>query len=95
MNAARNLTDEIVFKPGGRLEQRADRVLSKALELLTHVAKIGLMAAIEQGLFADVKRSRVGGKGLAGVVKQAPDYYNPLLVPMLESLKQQKAGGEA
>mgnify|MGYP001017605345 FL=1 len=93
--AARHLGDEIVFKPGGRLEQRADQVLGQALELLTHVAKVGLMAAIEQGLFADVKRSRVGGKGLAGVVKKAPDYYNPLLAPMFVSLKQQAAGGDA
>lgn len=90
MNAARHLGDEIVFKPGGRLEQRADQVLSQAVELLEHVAKVGLMAAIEQGLFADVKRSRVGGKGLAGVVKKAPDYYNPLLAPLLTSL-----GGDA
>lgn len=86
MNTARHLGEELTFKPGGRLEQRANQVLSQALELLEHVAEIGLMTALEQGLFADVKRSRVGGKGLEGVVRKAPDYYNPLLAPMLTAL---------
>jgi beta-lysine 5,6-aminomutase alpha subunit len=50
------------------------------------------MEAIEQGIFADVKRSRFGGKGLDGVAKQAPDYYNPFVAPMLA--KQYLSGGE-
>lgn len=87
MNAARHLSEEIEFKRDGRLEQRANQVLNQAVDLLSHVAQIGLMAAIEQGLFADVKRSRVGGKGLEGVVRKAPDYYNPLLAPMLTALR--------
>lgn len=77
MNTARHLAEEITFVPGGRVEQRANEVLSQALDLLTHVHKVGLMEAIEQGLFADVKRGRFGGKGLEGVARKSPDYYNP------------------
>ncbi len=92
MRAARSLADEVVFVPGGKAEQRADEVLTKALALLEQVERIGLMEAIEQGIFADVKRSRFGGKGLDGVAKKAPDYYNPFVVPMLA--KQYLSGGE-
>ncbi|MBT9177120.1 MAG: L-beta-lysine 5,6-aminomutase alpha subunit [Firmicutes bacterium] len=92
MGAARALADEITFVPGGKAEQRADEVLTKALALLERVEQIGLMEAIEQGIFADVKRSRFGGKGLDGVAKQAPDYYNPFVVPMLA--QQYVGGGE-
>lgn len=89
MNAARHLTEEVTFVSGGRVEQRANEVLSNALEFLQHIEKIGLMEAIEQGLFADVKRGRFGGKGLDGVAKKAPDYYNPFL-GKLRSRSQQR-----
>lgn len=82
MNASRGLSDEITFVPGGKVEKRANDVLSKALELLLHVEKIGLMEAVEQGVFADVKRGRFGGKGLDGVARKSPDYYNPFPEPM-------------
>ena len=35
--------------------------------------------AIGRGAFADVKRTRTGGKGYAGVVERAEDYVNPIL----------------
>jgi len=92
MNTARHLADEVTFVPGGRVEQRANQVLNDALELLIHVDKVGLMEAIEQGLFADVKRGRFGGKGLEGVAKKAHNYYNPFP----ERFRSRKfiAGGE-
>ena len=77
MNAARSLSEEISFVPGGKIEQRANEVLVKAHGLLSQVQETGIMEAIEQGIFADVKRSRFGGKGLDGVVKRVPDYLNP------------------
>ncbi len=95
MNAARHLSDELVFRSGGRMEQRANQVLSQALDLLNLVNEIGLMAALEQGLFADVKRSRTGGKGLEGVAIKAPDYYNPFIEPMLSFCRAQQKGGQA
>ena len=33
--------------------------------------------AIEQGLFAEMKRPKDGGKGFEGLVKKGPAYYNP------------------
>lgn len=77
MNAARSLSEEVTFVPGGKMERRANEVLNKAHNLLEQVKETGIMEAIEQGIFADVKRSRFGGKGLDGVVKRAPDYLNP------------------
>ncbi|KPC75792.1 dioxygenase [Thermoactinomyces vulgaris] len=77
-NNGRHLGEELLFRPGGRIEQRATEVLKQAGDLLQQVCESGLFAALEQGVFADVKRSRVGGKGLRGVVEKEVDYYNPL-----------------
>ncbi|MBH8604237.1 MULTISPECIES: lysine 5,6-aminomutase subunit alpha [unclassified Thermoactinomyces] len=74
---ARHLGEEILFKPGGRLERRAQEVLYKAAKMLEEVKEIGLFSALEQGMFADVKRSFTGGKGLAGVLEKAEGYFNP------------------
>jgi len=46
------------------MERRADQVLSEALELLENIRVDGLFHAIEEGLFAGIKRRRVGEKGL-------------------------------
>jgi len=77
--AARHLGDEIEFKRGGIIETRAQHVLEEAHKDLQHVANIGLMAAIGEGMFADTKRKPAGGKGHDGVVERAPDYFNPFL----------------
>ena len=37
------------------------------------------IGAIGKGAFADVKRTRTGGKGHAGVVERHPEYVNPIL----------------
>lgn len=76
-NNARHIADEVFFRPGGIIERRAQEVLEKAEKMLNEVREIGLFRAIEQGMFADVKRSFTGGKGLSGVVEKAEDYYNP------------------
>lgn len=77
-SAARHLGDEILFKPDGFIEKRANEVLRKAMELLEHISDVGLFSAIEQGIFADIKRSREGGKGLEGVFKKSEAYENPI-----------------
>ena len=56
MNNTRHLRDEITYKKGGIMEKRANEVLRKAASMLEQVAKIGLMSAIEQGMFASIKR---------------------------------------
>lgn len=76
-NNARHLGEEIEFKSNGRIQQRAQFVLHEAVTMLENVADMGLVNAIEKGLFADIKRPQSGGKGLEGVVKKAAGYYNP------------------
>jgi beta-lysine 5,6-aminomutase alpha subunit len=77
MNTARHFGEEISVKPGGRIERRARDVLAGCEALLERVASIGLMAAIDDAAFADVKRSPDGGRGFDGVFERAPEYYNP------------------
>ena len=55
------------------------QVLDKAHDLLGEVAEQGIWSAIGHGVFADVKRTRSGGKGYAGVVPREPGYLNPIL----------------
>jgi beta-lysine 5,6-aminomutase alpha subunit len=77
MNTARHFGDEIALRPGGKIERRANDVLARCEELLDRVAGMGLMAAIDAALFADVKRSPDGGRGFDGVFTRAADYVNP------------------
>jgi beta-lysine 5,6-aminomutase alpha subunit len=77
--ACRHLGDEIEFKTDGRIAQRAIQVLDEAYDLLVEVERESIWEAIGRGAFADVKRTRTGGKGYGGVVARASDYLNPLL----------------
>jgi beta-lysine 5,6-aminomutase alpha subunit len=77
MNTARSFGDEIEIKPGGRIERRAHEVLSGAVGILAAVARRGLMSAIEDGTFADVRRPRDGGRGYDGVFAKDAAYWNP------------------
>jgi len=77
--AAKHLGDEIEFKKDGIVESRAREVLANAHQLLVEVERETIWDAIGRGAFADVKRTRTGGKGLAGVVARDADYVNPLL----------------
>lgn len=76
--AMRHLGDEIAFRPGGRIEARARKVLADAAAMLEEIADMGLMEAVSQAMFADIARTREGGKGLEGVVEKAEDYCNPV-----------------
>ncbi len=77
MNQIASLSDELLFRPDGRIVARAHTVLDEAIAFLEQVEQRGLFAAIAEGMFADVKRSPDAGKGLDGVVEKAPDYWNP------------------
>ena len=77
LNTARHLGDEISFKPGGRVQERAAGVLGKTAAFLDEIERIGLMAAVARGMFANVVRGAEGGKGFDGVVDKDPDYANP------------------
>ena len=77
--AAKHLGDEIEFKADGRIARRAVQVLDEAMAQLLEVKRDSIWDAIGRGAFADVKRTREGGKGFAGVVARDRDYVNPLL----------------
>ncbi|MDR6225441.1 lysine 5,6-aminomutase subunit alpha [Desmospora profundinema] len=81
-NNARHLGEEILFRPNGRVENRARDVLAKALAMLEEVEQIGLFQALERGMLADVKRGLKSGKGLAGVVEKGDHYYNPFEIEL-------------
>jgi beta-lysine 5,6-aminomutase alpha subunit len=76
---ARHLGDEIEWRRGGVVETRAKVVLDEAHRLLADVERETIWEAIARGAFADVKRTRTGGKGYAGVIAKASDYMNPFL----------------
>jgi len=78
-NAAKDLGDEIEFKPGGIIQTRARDVLSGAHELLGRIASTGLLEAISDATFGDVSRGIDDGRGIDGIVQTAPGYVNPLI----------------
>jgi beta-lysine 5,6-aminomutase alpha subunit len=78
-NTAKAFGEEIMIKPDGIMANRAVQVLDEALELLEQVKAETIWSAIERGAFADVKRTKTGGKGYAGVHARAKDYVNPIL----------------
>ncbi len=64
----------------GFVATRARQVLAEAVDLLDRIAGDqggGLLAAIAAGTFGATRRPPDGGKGLDGVVRHAPGYYNP------------------
>ncbi len=78
-NNARHLQDEIVFKPAGKIQGRADDVLKETMLMLETIADKGLMKAIEDGMFAGISRHTNGGKGADGVVAKSRHYRNPFM----------------
>jgi len=74
--------DEIRFKPEGIVANRAREVLDGAYGLLRSIAETSLFEALEQGVFADVRRPRDGGKGLDGVFRKDPGYVNAAMERM-------------
>jgi beta-lysine 5,6-aminomutase alpha subunit len=84
-SACKHLGDEITFKPDGRIASRAKTVLEETHALLLDVKTRTIWEAISTGAFADVKRTRTGGKGYGGVVPREPDYLNPILEALEDS----------
>ena len=78
-NTARDLGDEIQFKPDGIIQTRAREVLSGAHELLERIAETGLFTAIAQATFGDVSRTVDEGRGIEGIVSTGEGYVNPVV----------------
>ncbi len=76
-NYARDIGEEIQFKPGGIIQTRARTVLREAHELLERIADVGMFRAIEDGTFGDVRRRVDEGRGLDGIVEIEEGYFNP------------------
>jgi beta-lysine 5,6-aminomutase alpha subunit len=77
--AFEGIQNEFTLNPEGLIANRAREVFAKALDLLEEVERTGLMAAIGKARFGDISRTETGGKGLDGVVRRAPSYFNPFL----------------
>ena len=93
-NNMRHISEEIQFTPGGRIQTRAQEVLEQATRFLEKVADKGLFEAIEEGMFADVKRPKEGGRGLSGVFLRAEHYVNPFEDDLRERLGLEPRRGE-
>jgi beta-lysine 5,6-aminomutase alpha subunit len=77
LNAAGGLHEDFVPAPGGFIQRRAGAVLGEAVELLERIVDDTLLNAIADGTFGIMKRPSDGGKGLDGVARHEPTYYNP------------------
>ena len=78
----RHLGDEITYKEGGIIRERAADVLEKAAATLEDIERLGLFSTLENGVFAGIKRPRDGGKGLSGVTQKGEYYFNPFIEDM-------------
>ena len=85
-NNARHLGEEVLFAEGGKIQDRARYLLDQACKMLLKIEDISLETAMEEGMFADIKRPRDGGKGGSGVIERAEDYYNPFFKLFLNGL---------
>ncbi|MDR1415291.1 MAG: lysine 5,6-aminomutase subunit alpha [Odoribacteraceae bacterium] len=82
----RDIGEEIEYKPDGIIRRRAAEVLDNAIILLQTIEKEGLFAALEKGIFADIRRPLNGGKGLDGVAEKGERYTNPFIPAMRQQL---------
>ncbi|MFA8435833.1 MAG: lysine 5,6-aminomutase subunit alpha [Marinifilaceae bacterium] len=89
-NNMKSIGDEMEFKEGGIIRQRAQKVVADSIELLEKIQNEGLFTALEKGIFADIKRPLDGGKGLNGVVEKGANYFNPFIALMNPKLAEVK-----
>ncbi|MFA7576653.1 MAG: lysine 5,6-aminomutase subunit alpha [Candidatus Muiribacteriota bacterium] len=88
MNNIKSLGEEIEFKKDGIIMQRAASVLDQTVEFLEKIDKQGLFSAVEEGMFADIKRFKQGGKGFEGVYEKSPEYWNPVEQFLIKELRK-------
>lgn len=86
MNSMEGFYDDIEFRKDGIVVQRAHDVLNQAISFMEEVAGVGMFDSIERGLFAEVKRPKDGGKGLEGLIKKGPAYFNPFEAHFIREL---------
>jgi beta-lysine 5,6-aminomutase alpha subunit len=86
MNGVASIADEIEFKSDGLIVRRAHDVLDRTVNFMEEIGRIGLMESIERAMFADISRSRTGGKGFEGLVEKGENYFNPVESTLTRSL---------
>ncbi len=74
---AKDLGNEIEYKPEGIISKFAAKVLDETLAHLEMIDREGLYGAIEQRAFAEVRRTETSGKGFDGVIPREKGYLNP------------------
>lgn len=77
LDAAGGLREDFKPSPDGFIATRARQVLAESIELLDEIVDDGLLNAIADGTFGLMRRPADGGRGLDGVARKAPDYFNP------------------
>jgi beta-lysine 5,6-aminomutase alpha subunit len=79
MEAAGNLHEDFRPAPDGFIANRARQVLAESIDLLDRILEHddGLLDAIADGTFGLMKRPADAGRGLEGVAKKSPTYFNP------------------
>ena len=82
-NAARDLGEQFDWREDSLVALWANQILREAVELLQEMDRLGLFKALEAGLFADIKRSPEGGRGLEGVLRRNVRYFNPFYEELL------------
>ena len=88
-NTMKDIESEIEFKKDGIIEKRANQVLKEAHDLLEKISEIGLYKALEEGMFADIKRSIDSGKGKENVFLKNSEYFNIIQDEMIKELKEE------
>ena len=78
LNSTKDFAGDIEYKKDGIIQTRAKNVLDETIEFLEQINEKGLFNSIEQKMFAEVSRSKHGGKGFDGVLAKADDYFNPV-----------------
>ena len=82
-NAARDLGEQFDWREDSLVARWAGQILREAVELLGEMDRLGLFKGLEAGLFASIKRSPEGGRGLDGVIERDATYCNPFYEALL------------
>ena len=82
-NAARDLGEQFDWREDSLVARWASQILCDAVELLREMDKLGLFKGLEAGLFANIKRTPEGGRGLEGVITRNEQYFNPFYEMLL------------
>jgi beta-lysine 5,6-aminomutase alpha subunit len=82
-NAARDLGEQFDWREDSLVAHWAGQILREAVDLLRQIDDLGLFKGLAAGLFATIKRSPEGGRGLEGVIKRNEEYFNPFYEKLL------------